>query len=280
MTLLPALSDVREQLAALIFPGFISRTGPERLTHLPRYLKAIEARLEKLPTSVAQDRVAQTEVHRAIERFTAAGGRMPLPPHSPEPPGARAVVARGVAGEPVRASDPHRGAREPAAHREGAGRRTAVSVRGPGGAPGRTPRGAIAPGRTPRYVRAPAALPRARTSDTRGCCTPHRTCARCPRYVRARRACGSGRARAGARSQGCGRVAPLVRARSRMRCSRLARGPVRVESRLHQFPRIEIPAHGQRNADDECRRSCGNTDHAHHQRGAGLFRGGKHGERS
>ncbi len=83
MTLLPALSDVREQLAALIYPGFISRTGPERLTHLPRYLKAIEARLEKLPTSVAQDRVAQTEVHRAIERFTAAGGRMPLPAGSP-----------------------------------------------------------------------------------------------------------------------------------------------------------------------------------------------------
>ncbi len=83
MTVLPALADVREQLSGLLYPGFISRTGTVQLQQLPRYLRGVVARLEKLPTSVAQDRVAQTEVHRARDRFIAAGGRMPLPEGSP-----------------------------------------------------------------------------------------------------------------------------------------------------------------------------------------------------
>jgi len=84
MTLLPALSDVRGQLAALVYPGFISRMGAARLKHLPRYLRAISARLDKLPTAVAQDRVSQNEVARAMERFVAAGGRVPLPANADE----------------------------------------------------------------------------------------------------------------------------------------------------------------------------------------------------
>ncbi|MCU1637837.1 MAG: ATP-dependent helicase [Microbacteriaceae bacterium] len=84
MTLLPALSDVREQLGRLIYPGFIARTGSAQLKHLPRYLRAIVARLEKLPTSVAQDRVSQNEVAAATARFVAAGGRIPLPADAPE----------------------------------------------------------------------------------------------------------------------------------------------------------------------------------------------------
>ena len=84
MTLLPALSDVREQLGGLIYPGFISRTGSAQMRHLPRYLRGIVARLEKLPTSVAQDRVSQNEVAAATARFVSAGGRIPLPPGAPE----------------------------------------------------------------------------------------------------------------------------------------------------------------------------------------------------
>jgi len=84
MTLLPALTDVRGQIAALIYPGFISATGVTQLKHLPRYLRAVSARLDKLPTAVAQDRVSQNEVARAMERFVAAGGRIPLPPDAPE----------------------------------------------------------------------------------------------------------------------------------------------------------------------------------------------------
>jgi ATP-dependent helicase HrpA len=39
---------MREQLRALVFPGFLAQAPPERLAHLPRYLRAMERRLDKL----------------------------------------------------------------------------------------------------------------------------------------------------------------------------------------------------------------------------------------
>jgi ATP-dependent helicase HrpA len=44
-----ASADLREQLQGLVFPGFVGRLAPATLVHLPRYLKAMERRLEKLP---------------------------------------------------------------------------------------------------------------------------------------------------------------------------------------------------------------------------------------
>jgi ATP-dependent helicase HrpA len=84
MTLLPSLTDAREQLAGLVFPGFISSTGTAQLRHLPRYVRAIQSRIEKLPTELARDRTWQTEVQASTARYVAAGGRIPLAPHTPE----------------------------------------------------------------------------------------------------------------------------------------------------------------------------------------------------
>ncbi|WP_291037047.1 ATP-dependent RNA helicase HrpA [Herbiconiux sp.] len=84
MALLPAVSDAREQLGALVRPRFISETGLARLEHLPRYLAAIVYRLEKLPDNPARDRAWMTEVQTATARYTDAGGRLPLAPHSPD----------------------------------------------------------------------------------------------------------------------------------------------------------------------------------------------------
>ena len=50
-----ALADMREQLRALVFPGFLAQLPPERLTHLPRYLRAMERRLDKLAGHPARD---------------------------------------------------------------------------------------------------------------------------------------------------------------------------------------------------------------------------------
>jgi ATP-dependent helicase HrpA len=47
---------MRAQLVALIQPGFVTATGTRHLGDLPRYLKAIGRRLEKLPTNPARDR--------------------------------------------------------------------------------------------------------------------------------------------------------------------------------------------------------------------------------
>jgi ATP-dependent helicase HrpA len=84
MSLVASLTDAREQLAGLVFPGFISSTGVAQLRHLPRYLKGITSRIEKLPTELARDRAWQLQVQDATSRYVAAGGRIPLAPHAPE----------------------------------------------------------------------------------------------------------------------------------------------------------------------------------------------------
>ena len=84
MTVLPAVTDAREQLAGLVFAGFISRTGTAQLRHLPRYLRGIAARLDKLPTEIARDRTWANEVQAATAKYLAAGGRIPLAPGTPE----------------------------------------------------------------------------------------------------------------------------------------------------------------------------------------------------
>ncbi len=82
MALLGALTDALAQLAGLVFPGFVSRTGLARLRHLPRYLQALVWRIQRLPDNPGRDRLWMTEVHTASARFTDAGGSIPLPPHA------------------------------------------------------------------------------------------------------------------------------------------------------------------------------------------------------
>ncbi|KAF0149686.1 MAG: ATP-dependent helicase HrpA [bacterium] len=48
-------TDLREQLRGLVFPGFIAQLPPERLLHLPRYLRAMQRRLDKLASHPARD---------------------------------------------------------------------------------------------------------------------------------------------------------------------------------------------------------------------------------
>ncbi|WP_251041733.1 ATP-dependent RNA helicase HrpA [Arthrobacter sp. ISL-30] len=55
LPLISALNDIRSQLEQLVFPGFVARTGYAQLNQLPRYLAAIEKRLEKLPGNVQRD---------------------------------------------------------------------------------------------------------------------------------------------------------------------------------------------------------------------------------
>jgi ATP-dependent helicase HrpA len=79
MALLAALTDAREQLNGLVYPGFVSATGLTQLRHVPRYLGGIGARIEKLKDNPNRDRVWMNEVQAATTRFVDAGGRIPLP---------------------------------------------------------------------------------------------------------------------------------------------------------------------------------------------------------
>ncbi|HEY1573210.1 MAG TPA: ATP-dependent RNA helicase HrpA [Pseudonocardiaceae bacterium] len=54
-----SLADVRAQLAALVYRGFVTDTGLDHLADLVRYLRAVDRRLEKLPENPARD-VART----------------------------------------------------------------------------------------------------------------------------------------------------------------------------------------------------------------------------
>ncbi|WP_233193243.1 ATP-dependent RNA helicase HrpA [Cryobacterium sp. Y29] len=78
MALLPGISDARQQLTALVYPGFVSATGLAQLRHLPRYLGGISARVPKLVDNPSRDRVWMNETQAATARFENAGGTMPL----------------------------------------------------------------------------------------------------------------------------------------------------------------------------------------------------------
>jgi ATP-dependent helicase HrpA len=60
--LVPPLADVRTQLAALIHPGFVTDTGWARLGDLPRYLAAVERRLDRLVQDPARDRAGMARI--------------------------------------------------------------------------------------------------------------------------------------------------------------------------------------------------------------------------
>ena len=62
-----AMADVRDQLARLVYPGFLSQTPPEWLPHLPRYLRAITLRLQKLRQAPDKDRQRRGDIIRLWE---------------------------------------------------------------------------------------------------------------------------------------------------------------------------------------------------------------------
>jgi ATP-dependent helicase HrpA len=84
LALLPALTDARGQLDALVHPGFVSIDGAARLPRLAVYTAGIVRRVERLPEQANRDRVWMTEVAAATELYLAAGGVLPLTRDVPE----------------------------------------------------------------------------------------------------------------------------------------------------------------------------------------------------
>lgn len=66
-----AKQDIEEQIEALVYPGYLLQTPVEWLMEYPRYLKAIDIRIDKLPQQLSKDseysRVIQTFQHRLRE---------------------------------------------------------------------------------------------------------------------------------------------------------------------------------------------------------------------
>ena len=64
-----AVTDLRDQLAELVFPGFMARHAAARLVHLPRYLKAMELRINKLAGQTARDLGSMNEMSRLLNAW-------------------------------------------------------------------------------------------------------------------------------------------------------------------------------------------------------------------
>jgi ATP-dependent helicase HrpA len=77
MALLPALSDMRQQMERLVFAGFVSVAGLDRLRRIRVYLQGIEARVAKLLQNPGRDASWMREVTGATERYVEAGGTFP-----------------------------------------------------------------------------------------------------------------------------------------------------------------------------------------------------------
>ncbi|WP_344878428.1 ATP-dependent RNA helicase HrpA [Zhihengliuella alba] len=84
LALMHALSDVRAQLEQLVFPGFVAATGYAQLAHLPRYLRAIEVRLDKLEAgAVTRDNQHMLAVQALEDEYDAVLDRVPAGVRTP-----------------------------------------------------------------------------------------------------------------------------------------------------------------------------------------------------
>jgi ATP-dependent helicase HrpA len=72
-----SLADIRSQLDGLVFPGFVTATGFDRLPNLIRYLRAIERRLDKLPTGATRDVELLRDVQWVREEYQHAVDALP-----------------------------------------------------------------------------------------------------------------------------------------------------------------------------------------------------------
>lgn len=72
LALISALNDIKSQLEQLVYPGFVARTGYAQLSQLPRYLAAIEKRLERLPGNVQRDALNMAIVQRLEDDYDDA----------------------------------------------------------------------------------------------------------------------------------------------------------------------------------------------------------------
>jgi ATP-dependent helicase HrpA len=77
--LAPAADDIREQLGGLIYRGFLASTGAGRLRAVPRYLRAIEYRLDRLPDNVGRDAQRMADVQELEDDYRDALDALPPP---------------------------------------------------------------------------------------------------------------------------------------------------------------------------------------------------------
>ena len=69
LDMLQAQAYIGAHLDSLIYKGFISDAGVDRLEDLHRYVKAVEKRLEKIKVDANKDRISQIELDKLYEQY-------------------------------------------------------------------------------------------------------------------------------------------------------------------------------------------------------------------
>ncbi|EOV3352235.1 ATP-dependent RNA helicase HrpA [Vibrio cholerae] len=72
-----ALSDVKAQIEGLIFSGFATECGWKRLPDILRYMRAIERRMEKLPTDPNKDRLHMLKIESVANKYKELLNKIP-----------------------------------------------------------------------------------------------------------------------------------------------------------------------------------------------------------
>jgi ATP-dependent helicase HrpA len=70
-----ALRDIADQVGSLIYPGFLTAVGSERLPDIRRYLEAIERRIDRLQQDAARDERMMKRIHdleKEVDRLQEA----------------------------------------------------------------------------------------------------------------------------------------------------------------------------------------------------------------
>ncbi|GIF26926.1 ATP-dependent helicase HrpA [Actinoplanes tereljensis] len=75
--LLAALADIRQQLKALVYPGFVTATGWRQLHHLPRYLRGISYRLDRVGANLPRDRQLMAQIHEIEAEYRELKAELP-----------------------------------------------------------------------------------------------------------------------------------------------------------------------------------------------------------
>ena len=79
---LAVLTTEKQHISDLMQPNLVSAVGLDRLPRLAVYLRAVTMRISKLVENPNRDRLAAYELDQAIQAYSNAGGRLPLPERS------------------------------------------------------------------------------------------------------------------------------------------------------------------------------------------------------
>ncbi|WUH92716.1 ATP-dependent RNA helicase HrpA [Streptomyces sp. NBC_00433] len=89
LVLVANLQDVKEQLAALVHPGFVTEAGLKRLPDLMRYLVAADRRLQQMPTGAQRDATRMEKIREIQAEYAQLLAS--LPPGRPVPAAVREI---------------------------------------------------------------------------------------------------------------------------------------------------------------------------------------------